>query len=366
MLTSHREDVLELGAAPTLPRAETSLVRAINGLYRRAEALPLTLRGQPWHLRWHYPGGQRLPIGPDSRASYRFRIGSHTGWLALDVPLLAALVGERRIDLLPRDLCYVLLADALHPVVEALEKAFHLRFEWAPPESSVADAPAGTEHIERAACFTLAGADGTHGGHLLFDDDNALAALLAAAPHLTATARASTSLDWLRIPLPFVVGRSHISLREIGSVRPGDIISIEHWGSSGAALTVTAELGGPAGRCLVGLAEGSRITLQQSKETAMNRDTPEAGLTGQDDATSLPLDRLDALEVTLRFEVGELSVSLGELKGLNPGHVFELGHALNRSPVRIVAHGNVLGKGYLVAVGDQLGVRVSEFAPSEL
>jgi type III secretion protein Q len=115
------------------------------------------------------------------------------------------------------------------------------------------------------------------------------------------------------------------------------------------------------------LAEGSRITLQQSKETAMNRDTPEAGLTGQDDAAaSLPLDRLDALEVTLRFEVGELSVSLGELKGLNPGHVFELGHALNRSPVRIIAHGNVLGKGYLVAVGDQLGVRVSEFAPSEL
>lgn len=367
MLTPTREDVLELGAATTLPRAETALVRAINGLYGRTTALPLTLRGQPWQLRWRYPGGHGLPLGLDSRASYRFRIGSHTAWLALDVPLLAALLGERRVDLLPRDLCYVLLADALHPVAEALEKSLHLRFEWAPPESSVAEAPTGTELVERAACFTLAGADGTHGGHLLFDDDNAFAALLATSPRPAAAARASTSLDWLRIPLPFVVGRSHISLREIGSVRPGDIISIEHWGSSGTALTVTAELGGPAGRRLVGLAEGSRITLQQSKETAMNRDTPEAGLTGHDDdATSLPLDRLDALEVTLRFEVGELSVSLGELKGLNPGHVFELGHALNRSPVRIVAHGNVLGKGYLVAVGDQLGVRVSEFAPSEL
>jgi type III secretion protein Q len=367
MLTITREDVLELGAAPTLPRAETALVRAINGLYGRTTALPLMLRGQPWQLRWCYPIRDVWSIGLGSRVSYRFRIGSHTGWLALDVPLLAALLGERRIDLLPRDLCYVLLADALHPVADALEKAFHLRFEWAPPESSAATAPAGAELIERAACFTLASADGTHGGHLLFDDDQAFAALLAAAPRPAAMGRASTSLDWLRIPLPFVVGRSHISLREIGSVRPGDIISIEHWGSVGTALTVIAELGGSAGRCLVGLAEGSRITLQQSKETAMNRDTPEAGLTGQDDAAaSLPLDRLDALEVTLRFEVGELSVSLGELKGLNPGHVFELGHALNRSPVRIIAHGNVLGKGYLVAVGDQLGVRVSEFAPSEL
>jgi type III secretion protein Q len=70
--------------------------------------------------------------------------------------------------------------------------------------------------------------------------------------------------------------------------------------------------------------------------------------------------------VTLRFEVGDLAVSLGELRNLRPGHVFELAQPLNRSPVRILAHGNVLGKGYLVAVGDRLGVRVSEFAPSEI
>ena len=32
----------------------------------------------------------------------------------------------------------------------------------------------------------------------------------------------------------------------------------------------------------------------------------------------------------------------------------------------IYGAGNVLGKGHLVAVGDRLGVRVSEFAPSEI
>jgi len=70
--------------------------------------------------------------------------------------------------------------------------------------------------------------------------------------------------------------------------------------------------------------------------------------------------------VVLRFEVGELSLTLGELKSLRPGHVFDLGQTLNRCDVRIVAHGNLLGRGYLVAVGDRLGVRVSEFAPNEL
>jgi len=42
--------------------------------------------------------------------------------------------------------------------------------------------------------------------------------------------------------------------------------------------------------------------------------------------------------------------------------VFDLEQALNRSTVRILAHGNVLGKGSLVAVGERLGVRVSDFA----
>lgn len=117
----------------------------------------------------------------------------------------------------------------------------------------------------------------------------------------------------------------------------------------------------------MGLAEGSRITIQQMKDPAMNRDMPQGSATPEDNQSAqLPLDRLDALEVNLRFEVGDLSLSLGELKSIRAGHVFDLAQPLNRSAVRILAHGNVLGKGHLVAVGDRLGVRVAEFAPSEI
>ncbi|MBX3621590.1 MAG: type III secretion system cytoplasmic ring protein SctQ [Rhizobacter sp.] len=363
MPTHPHDDVLDLSEAPSLPRADAGLVRALNTLYAAGLDRALTLRREAWQLQWRWAA-----VHADApREAFRWRLGPHTGWLCLDAPLLAALVDEPRADLLPRDLRYVLLADALHPVAELLEKTLHLRFEWAPPEPGSRQGPDTAAGLhERAAGFTLTGQGVTHAGHVVFDDDATLGALLGALPVRPAAGN-SAPLDWLRIPLPFVVGRSHISLREVGSVRPGDIISIEQWQAAGTALVVVAALGGPGGRRLVGLAEGSRITLQPSKETAMNRDTPAGELAGHDDdASPLPLDRLDALEVTLRFEVGELSVSLGELKGLAPGHVFDLGHALNRSPVRIVAHGNVLGKGYLVAVGDQLGVRVSEFAPSEL
>lgn len=365
MLADAQEAVTELGAAPTLPRTSAALSRALNALYARSAPLAFTLAGQPWQFRWRCRDA--CTSAAATCQSYRFRIGPHSGRLALDALAVAALIGERRSELLPRELRYVLLADALHPLSQALEKTLHLHFEWAPPAAGESGTAAADAAPHGAAWFAMEAAGIEHGGHLLFDDDATLGALLAAMTLPPPAAPRSQALDWLRIPLPFVLGHTQISLREIGSIQRGDIVGIGDWGSSGAALLVTAELGGPAGRRLIGLAEGSRITLQQSKEIAMNRDIPAAEMAADaDDAASLPLDRLDALEVSLRFEVGELSLSLGELKGLRAGHVFELAHPLNRSPVRIVAHGNVLGRGYLVAVGDQLGVRVSEFAPSEL
>jgi type III secretion protein Q len=99
----------------------------------------------------------------------------------------------------------------------------------------------------------------------------------------------------------------------------------------------------------------------------MNRNPePPPPASDAQDAANAPIDRLDAMEVTLRFEVGNQQVSLGELRNLRAGHVFDLGKPLNRSEVRILAHGNLLGKGHLVAVGDRLGVRVSEFAPNDI
>ena len=84
------------------------------------------------------------------------------------------------------------------------------------------------------------------------------------------------------------------------------------------------------------------------------------------DIQDLPLERLDALEVSLRFEVGELQVTLGELEQLKPGHVFDLAQPLAQSAVRILAHGRTVGAGQLVAVGDRLGVRVTEFASGQM
>lgn len=351
------DPVIELGESSALLRADVAAVRAINRLYGSAPSFGFAVRSRSYRLHWGCDGTR----DGGTCDMYRFRLGMHAGRIGLDAPTVEALLGERHTDLLPRDLRYILLADALQAPIDALEKALRLHFEWAPPEAEHTSAPMQLLH---SAFFTAVASDDSESlqGFVQFDNAASLDALL---PALVPRAHAQThAFDHLRLPVNFVFGQTQIRLREVASIRPGDIIGIESWGSSGAALVVTADLGGPAGVQLTGLAEGSRITLQSSKDSPMNRDTPPA-LASDADA-NLPIDRLDALEVNLRFEVGDLSLSLGELRNIRAGHVFDLAQPLNRCPVRIVAHGNVLGKGHLVAVGDRLGVRVSEFAPSEI
>lgn len=68
---------------------------------------------------------------------------------------------------------------------------------------------------------------------------------------------------------------------------------------------------------------------------------------------------LDDLPLPLRFDLGGLDVTLGELAEIGPGHVFTLA-APSDEPVRIMLSGRCVGKGALVSVGDRIGVRITE------
>ena len=291
---------------------------------------------------------------------YRFRLGGRGGALALDVPAQVALFGELRFDMLPQELRYILLAEVAHPWVDALTRASQLHFEWCPGESDASSATPTLAHFTMTPSSESAR---RWSGWIAFDDPSTLAVVVPTPD--PRHARSTDAFARLRFPLRFEIGTTQIRLQEIADIRPGDIVGIEAWHCAGAAVVVTARIGGSTGHRLVALAEGSRVTVQQSREPTMNRTTDApADAVPTHDVAGLPIDRLDALEVTLRFEVGDLELALGDLKNLRAGHVFELGQPLNRSQVRILAHGNLLGKGHLVAVGDQLGVRVSEFTPN--
>ena len=79
----------------------------------------------------------------------------------------------------------------------------------------------------------------------------------------------------------------------------------------------------------------------------------------EEQGPSIAPAELDEVRVELRFEVGELGVTVGVIRSLQPGYVFDLESNLE-CPVVIRANGLRLATGRLVQVGTRLGVLVSE------
>jgi len=94
-----------------------------------------------------------------------------------------------------------------------------------------------------------------------------------------------------------------------------------------------------------------------SWEWSMGNPT-EAGPTGLDDSD------LDDLPVRLVFEVGRVELSLGELQRLAPGALVPLSRPLDE-PLDIMANGRRLGRGTLVRIGENLGVRIVSLVGNE-
>ncbi|MDX8461280.1 type III secretion system cytoplasmic ring protein SctQ [Mesorhizobium humile] len=66
---------------------------------------------------------------------------------------------------------------------------------------------------------------------------------------------------------------------------------------------------------------------------------------------------LDDIEITLVFECGRWLMPLGELRSAGEGHIFELGRPVD-GPIDIVANGRRIGRGDIVRIGDELGIRL--------
>lgn len=68
---------------------------------------------------------------------------------------------------------------------------------------------------------------------------------------------------------------------------------------------------------------------------------------------------VEAIELPVAFEIDTARLSLAELAGIRPGYVIELDTPVAEAVVRLLCQGQVIGTGQLIAVGEQLGVRIS-------
>jgi type III secretion protein Q len=155
-----------------------------------------------------------------------------------------------------------------------------------------------------------------------------------------------------------LAGRSH-SVSTLSSLATGDVL----------LLGATVQQGQPV-PCVLHYGKGT--TMQANTEMDLMEqqvqvtEEPELGPEEEIQATSAdahPLpDTMSDLMLPVSFEIDTAAISLGELASIQPGYVVELAVPLLEATVRLVCHGQTLGTGQLVAIGEQLGVRINRMA----
>jgi type III secretion protein Q len=83
-----------------------------------------------------------------------------------------------------------------------------------------------------------------------------------------------------------------------------------------------------------------------------------------DEVSNLSSDTLGDLDIPVRFELETVAIPLSDLESIKPGYVIELTTPIDRSTIRLISAGQIVGHAELVAVGDRLGARITRMVAS--
>lgn len=188
--------------------------------------------------------------------------------------------------------------------------------------------------------------DGSHAvGTLAQADAATWLALLAAQPAQPIRMPQEAFLS-LAVPLVARIARHALPLEVLRTLVPGDVIvpSRPDIDADG-----TGWLRGPHGLARVRYGRTGTVEFLSLESAMETEQLP-------DDA---PVD-LDRTSLQLEFRLGTLALSLGQLRTLAPGGVFQLDGAAD-GVVAIVAGGQRLGEGEPVDVAGRLGIRITRW-----
>lgn len=183
----------------------------------------------------------------------------------------------------------------------------------------------------------------------LWTDELGLGFLSNAMRSVDLESRRLATFDELPVRLSFGVGWTDLSLADFRQLQSRDVVLLDEcWVSSDNEIFLCA--GQKVG--LFARLEDRRIVISGEFEEIMHNDS-------NDD---LDDDKpLDGIQIRLSFDLGDRILTLGELRQLAPGHVFELGRPV-RSAVNIRANGKIVGEGELVDVDGQMAVSILKLA----
>ncbi len=159
-----------------------------------------------------------------------------------------------------------------------------------------------------------------------------------------------------RMPGRIVLHQRGYALALMDTLAVGDVLLMQPIPAAKTGLPVRARWGAATGRCLEAKASlrGSQMQIQDTPELSADENlNDEAG------AEYRPPESLDELTVPVRFEIETVAMALRDLASIGPGYVIELTTPITAATIRLVACGQVVGHAELVAVGGQLGARIT-------
>jgi type III secretion protein Q len=127
-------------------------------------------------------------------------------------------------------------------------------------------------------------------------------------------------------------------------------------GGQRAAWPVVLRWGACAGRRLRVAARwvGAKVVIEGA-HSVVNDEVEQAAAADE----PVQVNSVGNIDVPVRFELETVPVALSEIEALAPGYVIELTSPLEQATVRLVVCGQVIGLAELVAVGTQLGARIT-------
>ena len=173
--------------------------------------------------------------------------------------------------------------------------------------------------------------------------------------------------EWDDLPIRvwFEMGSARLSVRELASIEPRDIVLPDECALQNRNRV---RIRWAPDRRLNGVLQDRTITVTESEceyeegLEAMNEETLNHEDESAEDEPAAETEKaasVDDLPVELVFELGEQRMPLSALKRLQPGYVFNLEKTLEK-PVTVRANGRIIGYGELVQIEDRIGVRVLE------
>lgn len=329
--------------------------QARTTIAQRAAGLPLRLGASAWQARLHPVAGSAAPW---SDPGYLLRLEWAGAAMALRLPAaaieqaLASVLEGAALPAIPSTLADAVLeasAGELLQSLQALGRGTPELLAWGPAQ------PGDVQNLPPHACdIYLAADDGVQAiaGSLHLDG---LGLLLVAGLVGKRPPQPGPLDDSLPVTLRAEVGFSRLPAGDAATLALGDVVLLDaFFATADRALWLSADgrqgvhVQWPLPADATDATQPSRLTviLPWTETMPATSDTP-----------STDTAALDTVPVRLSFDLGDVTLTLAQLRALQPGQTLDLGHPL-AGAVRIRANGALVGEGDLVDIDGQIGVSV--------